>query len=212
MCENSLVQYLEMLQFSGIDYIHSKFEEPQLSLKQKEYQNCTKCQLHENRINFVYGEGNPDARIMFIGEGPGREENLQGKPFVGKSGQLLTKMLNAINLKRDEVYIANIVKCQPPNNRNPVNEEINACLPYLKEQIEIINPSIIVLLGKVATASLLADESPLSTLRNRNHSVFKIKTFVTYHPSALLRNPSLKKQAWIDLQKVQKNLELHKHV
>ena len=144
---------------------------------------------------------------MLIGEGPGVDEDRAGKVFVGKAGQLLTKMLHAIKLTRDEVYIANIVKCRPPENRNPLPEEKIMCLPYLEEQISIIKPQILLLLGRVAAATLLEMDIPLKALREQTYSYKGIKTYVSYHPAALLRNIGWKKFAWIDLQKVQKDYQ-----
>ena len=173
-------------------------------LKEK-YKNCRKCVLSENRIKFVYGEGNSHAKLMLIGEAPGADENVTGKPFVGRAGKLLTKMLAAIQLKREDVYITNVVKCRPPNNRNPLPNEVSACSPYLEEQISIIKPQLILLLGKVAAVSLLKMNNTLGHFREDTYSIHGIKTYVTYHPSALLRNPNWKKFAWIDLQKVQRD-------
>ena len=149
--------------------------------------------------------GNDDAKLMIIGEGPGADEDRMGEVFVGRSGQLLTKMLSAINLSRDEVYIANIVKCRPPGNRNPLPEEKSECLPYLEEQISIIQPEFILMLGKVAAVTLLEIDQTLKAFRQQTHNFRGIKTYVSYHPSALLRNPSWKKFAWIDLQNLQKD-------
>ncbi len=168
------------------------------------YANCAKCMLHQNRKHFVYGEGNPNAKMMIIGEGPGEEENKQGKPFVGRAGQLLTRMLAAINIAREDVYITNIVKCQPPGNRNPQKEEVDACIPYLKEQIKLIKPQILFLLGKVAAETLLGTNDLMKVMRTQKFSYEGIDTYVSYHPAALLRNPSFKKLSWIDLQALQK--------
>jgi DNA polymerase len=142
---------------------------------------------------------------MIIGEGPGADEDRLGKVFVGRSGQLLTKMLSAIKLTREDVYIANIVKCRPPENRNPLPEEKSACLPYLEEQISIIQPELILILGKVAAVTLLEIDQTLKAFREKTYNFRGTKTYVSYHPSALLRNPSWKKLAWIDLQKLQKD-------
>ncbi len=209
MTRKSLQQYLELLESSGIDELYlpeydidSREKAEKLANKQENYRNCQKCSLHKNRINFVYGTGNPDARLMLIGEGPGSEENKQGKPFVGKAGQLLTKMLLAINLQRSEVYITNVVKCQPPGNRNPAPDEVEQCLPYLREQIEIISPKLIVLLGKVAAVTLFDVKEPMTILRQRRFNYEGIETYVTYHPAALIYNASLKKESWKDLQKI----------
>jgi len=206
----SIKQYLEYLKLSGIQDI---FVKPKLSIDktellqelEKKYQSCTKCALHSGRNKFCYGNGNADARLMIISEGPGADEDRIGKVFVGRSDQLLTKMLSAINLSRDEVYISNIVKCRPPNNRNPLPEEKRACLPYLEEQISIIQPEFILMLGKVAAVTLLEIDQTLKAFREHTYLYKGITTFVSYHPSALLRNPNWKKFAWIDLQKLQKD-------
>ncbi len=210
MHNNAIKQYLEYLKLSGIQDI---FVKPPIQINKAEllkeleekYHTCTKCALHTGRNKFCYGNGNADARLMIIGEGPGADEDRIGKVFVGRSGQLLTKMLSAINLSRDEVYIANIVKCRPPDNRNPLPEEKSACLPYLEEQISIIQPEFILMLGKVAAVTLLEIDQTLKAFRQQTHNFRGIKTYVSYHPSALLRNPSWKKFAWIDLQNLQKD-------
>lgn len=171
------------------------------------YKNCKKCPLSNGRTNFVYGEGNPKAKLLIIGEGPGEEEDKTGKPFVGPAGQLLTKMLKAIKLERHEVYIANIVKCRPPFNRNPLPMETSACLPYLIEQIELIQPKLLLLLGKVAANTLFKSADTLGNYRQRELYYKEIRTFVTYHPSALLRHAEWKRPAWEDLQKLQKEYQ-----
>jgi len=163
---------------------------------------CQKCPLGQSRKNFVFGMGNPEAEIMFVGEAPGRDEDLQGLPFVGKAGQLLDKMLFAMQLQRDEVYIANVLKCRPPQNRDPQPDEVNECEPYLKKQIEMIKPSVIVALGRISAQVLLKTDEPLSRLRHRSHSYASIPFVVTYHPAALLRNPRFKADAWSDLKKI----------
>lgn len=166
---------------------------------------CTKCVLHKNRTNFVFGSGNPNADVMVIGEGPGAEEDKQGLPFVGRAGMLLTDILKAIKFDRDEVYIANIVKCRPPDNRTPFQEEMDTCLPYLKKQIELIQPKLILCLGLTAAKGLLGKKDSLASLRgkifNYNNS---IKVMVTFHPAALLRNPNWKKDCWKDVQEFRK--------
>jgi len=163
--------------------------------------NCHLCNLSKSRTNVVFGEGNPKAKIIFIGEAPGREEDLHGKPFVGRSGEILTKMIeNVLNMKREEVYIANIIKCRPPQNRNPEIEEVEACKPYLLKQIQIIKPEIIVVLGAVAFKSLLNNETPITKARGNLYDFNGIKVIPTFHPSYLLRNPSKKKEAFIDLK------------
>jgi len=196
-------QYLEQLKYSGINELFITNKANQLKSKQLEYKNCQKCPLNLGRMNFVYGEGNPDAICMVIGEAPGEQENLQGRPFVGPAGLLLDKMLFTINIRREEVNITNIVKCRPPGNRNPEQSERLACLPYLIEQIEILKPKLFLFMGLVAAQTLLDTNKPMHELREKHHTFMDITTFVTYHPSALLRNPNWKKPAWEDLQKFQ---------
>ena len=170
----------------------------------KEYyesiKNCFDCPLGNTRNNFVFGEGNPNSNIVFVGEAPGEKEDLLGRPFVGKSGKLLDKILLAINLKREDIYILNIVKCRPPNNRNPLSEEIKECEKYLKKQLDIIKPNLIVSLGRVSAMTLLKNNESLSKLRNRIHKYQNIDLIATYHPAALLRNPNLKRDAWEDFK------------
>ncbi len=166
------------------------------------YANCTKCSLQKTRLKFVYGEGYYKAKALIIGEGPGADENITGKPFVGEAGKLLTKMLAAINISREDVYITNIVKCRPPGNRAPLPEESNACMPYLEQQIRIIKPKIILLLGKTAINNLLKKDDRMDVLRLKQPFDYQgIPVWLTYHPSALLRRPEWKKDAWADLQK-----------
>ncbi|MFO7660142.1 MAG: uracil-DNA glycosylase [Candidatus Cloacimonadaceae bacterium] len=206
----AIKQYLEQLKYSGINEIYhtTKINKSQLlSQKEESYMNCTNCPLWQGRKKFVYGEGNPDAVCMLIGEGPGEQENQQGRPFVGPAGQLLDKMLLAINIKREDVYICNIVKCRPPGNRNPEQEERLACLPYLLEQIDIIQPKIFLFMGLVAAQTLLETRRSMHELRESIHIFMDRDAYVTYHPAALLRNPNWKKDAWIDLQKFQKTYE-----
>lgn len=166
--------------------------------------NCVKCSLGTTRINFVFGVGNPNADIVFIGEAPGADEDAQGKPFVGRAGQLLNKILEAIHFKREEVYICNILKCRPPNNREPQPDEIDQCEPHLWKQLELLNPKIIVCLGRVAGQTLLRTTESLGELRGKVHSYRGIKLVVTYHPAALLRNPNWKKPTWEDVQWIRK--------
>lgn len=205
----AIKQYLEQLKYSGINEIyHTRINKSELlTTKQNDYKDCRKCPLYKGRIKFVYGEGNFDATCMVIGEGPGAEENIQGRPFVGAAGQLLDKMLLAIKITREDVYIANIVKCRPPENRNPEQAERLACLPYLIEQIEIIRPKVFLFLGLVAAQTLLETNQTMRDLRATTHSFMDRPAYVTYHPAALLRNPNWKKDAWIDLQNFQKAYE-----
>ena len=209
MSVNVLRQYLEFLKNCGIKelYYPQSDKQKHLTELQKQYSTCLKCPLHKNRHKFVYGEGNPDAIAMLIGEGPGEQEDITGRPFVGAAGQLLEKMLSAINLKRSDVYITNIVKCRPPGNRNPEAEERRACLPYLLEQIQIIQPKLLLLLGLVSAQTLLNNNNTLGWHRGKIHYFMDIPTLVTYHPSALLRNQEWKKPAWIDLQEFQKEYQ-----
>lgn len=154
---------------------------------------CKKCPLGNLRTKFVFGEGNPNADIMLIGEAPGAEEDKTGKPFVGRAGQLLTKILEAIKIKREEVFIANILKCRPPDNRTPNQDEISSCIPYLKKQIELIKPKVILCLGVTAANGLLNTKSSMVRLRGNVYEFHGVKLMVTYHPAALLRNPNWKK-------------------
>lgn len=165
-----------------------------------EIKDCTKCRLHEGRNKFVFGVGNPDADVMFVGEGPGRDEDLKGEPFVGRAGKLLDKILAAINFDRSQIYIGNIVKCRPPNNRDPQPDEMAECLPYLLQQIEIIDPALICCLGRIAAQTLLSTTTPLGKLRGRFHDFRGRKLLVTYHPAALLRFPQYKRDTWDDVQ------------
>ena len=174
----------------------------QLSTFYHQIKNCKKCPLGATRTHFVFGVGNSAADLMLIGEAPGRDEDLQGIPFVGRAGQLLTLMLRAIDLKREEVFIANVLKCRPPNNRDPLPDEIEKCEPYLLRQIEIIEPRLIVTLGRFASASLLRTKESLGSLREQVHDYNQVPLIVTYHPAALLRNPQLKRQAWDDLKTI----------
>ena len=168
---------------------------------------CEKCRLCQTRTHVVPGEGNPNAELMFIGEGPGRDEDMQGRPFVGVSGQLLDKMIHAIGMERTEVYIANVVKCRPPQNRNPEPDEAEACMPYLRQQFVLVSPKVIVLLGKVACRFVLGEESPISRLRGHWIERKGVWFMPTYHPSALLRDPDKKREAWEDFQKIRAKLD-----
>ncbi len=173
--------------------------------------DCTRCPLHKGRSNVVFGDGDPTASLMFVGEGPGREEDRQGLPFVGPSGQLLTKMIGAMGLSREEVYITNVVKCRPPQNRNPAPLEIKECAPFLKKQIQVIEPQVIVTVGKFASNTLLDKDEALGRLRGKWHEHMGIAVMPTYHPAYLLRNedtPKFKRRAWNDLKMVMKRLGL----
>ena len=164
------------------------------------------CQLCRSRNNLVFGEGNPDARLVFVGEAPGREEDLRGRPFVGRAGQLLTKIIESIGLKRQDVYICNILKCRPPNNRNPFPTEIQACWGYLVRQLEIIRPDIICALGKFAAQTLLKSTESISRIRGRFFDYQGVNLIPTFHPAYLLRNPGDKRLVWEDMKKIKREL------
>jgi uracil-DNA glycosylase len=180
-----------------------------LRLIREDLGDCTRCRLHkQGRKQIVFGVGNPNADLMFIGEAPGADEDEQGEPFVGRSGQLLTNMIKAMGLRREDVYIANIIKCRPPSNRTPERDECDTCSPFLMRQIEAIRPKALVALGAVAAKSLLAINAPMSELRGRWYDFRGTKLAVTYHPAFLLRDPRQKKETWKDLQMVMKEMGL----
>jgi DNA polymerase len=168
--------------------------------------DCTRCKLHKGRTNLVFGVGDPHARLMFIGEGPGADEDLKGEPFVGKAGQLLTQIIKAMGLTREQVYIANVVKCRPPQNRNPEPDEIAQCSPFLRAQIAAVNPAVIVALGTFAAQTLLGVETPISRLRGHFHPLGPVAVMPTFHPSYLLRNPASKREVWEDMKTVMARL------
>ena len=180
-----------------------------LEALKREYEDCQLCPLSGSRTHVVFGAGNPDARLMFIGEAPGFEEDQQALPFVGAAGQLLTKIIQAMKLEREDVYIANCLKCRPPQNRSPLPTEIATCHPILRKQIEIIRPKVICALGKFAAQTLLQSEEPISRLRGRFFDwPGGIRLLATFHPAYLLRNPADKKLVWEDVQKIMKELGL----
>ena len=163
--------------------------------------DCQRCKLHTlGRRQVVFGVGNPNADLMFVGEGPGADEDIQGEPFVGRAGQLLTKIIEAIGMTRGDVYIANVIKCRPPQNRNPEPDEVETCEPFLFRQIDAIKPKVIVALGKFAAQTLLRTEEPISRLRGRVHDYRGAKLIPTFHPAYLLRNPSSKREVWEDMK------------
>jgi DNA polymerase len=170
--------------------------------------DCTRCALYKGRHSIVFADGSPTARLMFVGEGPGADEDAQGLPFVGRAGQLLNNMISAMGLKREEVYIANVVKCRPPGNRTPEPEEANTCSPFLFRQIDVVRPQVLVALGATAATYLLGARQPLAGLRGRVHAFRGMSLIVTYHPAFLLRDPRQKKEAWADLQIAMKELGL----
>ena len=169
--------------------------------------DCRRCKLWSGRTHLVFGVGNPKARLMFIGEGPGRDEDLQGQPFVGRAGQLLTDIITkGIGARREDVYIANVIKCRPPENRNPEPDEVASCEPFLKKQIDLVRPEIIVALGKFAVQTLLQSKIPITRLRGKWHTYHGIKLMPTFHPAYLLRNPADKKLVWEDIKQVIKEM------
>jgi DNA polymerase len=181
-------------------------DSPSLAGVREELGECTRCPLHRTRRNLVFGEGSAAAKLVFVGEAPGEEEDNQGRPFVGRAGQLLTKIIGAMGLAREDVYICNILKCRPPGNRNPKEDEIATCEPFLVRQLEAIDPEIICALGTFAARTLLRSEAPISAIRGKFHDYHGRKLMPTYHPAYLLRNPDAKKQVWEDVQKIMKIL------
>ena len=173
-----------------------------LKVVRDELGDCRRCGLAGGRKNLVFGVGNPNAHLVFVGEAPGADEDAQGEPFVGKAGQLLTKMIEAMGYRREDVYICNVIKCRPPGNRNPEPAEVAACEPFLKAQLRVLRPRVIVALGKFAAQCLLRDDTPISRLRGNLRSYEGIQLMPTFHPAYLLRDPSKKKEAWEDLKAV----------
>jgi uracil-DNA glycosylase len=187
--------------------ISIKNNDEELGTIYQSMKTCQLCPLGKTRKNLVFGEGNPHAEVVFVGEAPGADEDEQGLPFVGRAGQLLTDIIvKGMKLKRKDVYICNILKCRPPGNRNPLPDEISKCEPFLKKQLQIISPRVICALGKFAAQTLLKTETPITTLRGRFHDYEGIKLMPTYHPAYLLRNPSAKKLVWEDVQMIMKEL------
>ncbi len=212
--DKEIVEYLKFLKEIGIDDIprvelkHERTPKQHLTVEKefekmaKQIAMCKACPLHTSRNNTVFGEGNPHTDLMFIGEAPGGDEDKQGRPFVGRAGQLLTKIINAMGLQREDVFIANVIKCRPPFNRDPEPEEISACWHFIERQIELINPLIICTLGRISTKTILMTTEGISKLRGRFGEYKGIKVMPTFHPSYLLRNPSAKKLVWEDMKKI----------
>jgi uracil-DNA glycosylase len=222
----ALRSYLEELKDTGIDALPIRAAEPPAALKKEESAgtvaagqtftketlddirndlgDCRRCMLCETRKNIVFGTGSRSAGVLFVGEAPGRDEDIQGEPFVGEAGQLLTKMIKAMGYERQEVYICNVLKCRPPENRNPSPEEIAECSPFLLRQVRSIAPKAIVALGTFASQTLLESREPISRLRGRFHDYHGIPLMPTFHPAFLLRSPEKKREVWEDLQKVMK--------
>ncbi len=195
----------DTLYVSGINTEPKQDDYSSLDQFRKEIKDCQNCSLGESRTHFVFGVGNPDADLVFVGEAPGKNEDLQGEPFVGRAGKLLDKILQAIGLDRTKVYILNVLKCRPPKNRDPAPIEVEKCEPYLITQLNIIKPKLIVALGRVAANTLLKLDLPLGKMRNRLFIYEGIDLIATYHPAALLRNPNLKKAAWEDFKHIRDN-------
>lgn len=192
-------------QAAAVNFIGGKSD---LAVVRRDLGDCRRCDLAGLRTNIVFGEGNPHAPLVFVGEAPGADEDREGRPFVGRAGQLLTKIINAMGLERQDVYICNILKCRPPGNRNPELPEIAACEPFLLKQLEAISPLVICALGTFAAQALLKQKASITALRGRFHTYAGIKVMPTFHPAYLLRNPAAKKQVWEDVQMVMKELAL----
>lgn len=219
---SALKSYLEDLRDSGIDElgyappaskpatpgVPASLLQPAESLAaiRAELGDCRRCRLCETRKNIVFGVGSENARLLFVGEAPGRDEDIQGEPFVGEAGQLLTNMIKAMGYARNEVYICNVIKCRPPENRNPLPEEIEQCSPFMLRQIKAVAPKAIVALGTFAAQTLLSSREPISRLRGKFHDYHGIKLMPTFHPAFLLRSPEKKREVWSDLQQVMKLL------
>jgi DNA polymerase len=207
------LQYLKRLGYKGVplsegsvkilEQMNKGARDETLDTIREDLGDCRRCRLHKGRKHIVFGLGNPQARLVLVGEGPGYEEDLHGLPFVGQAGQLLTKILKAIHLEREDVYIGNIIKCRPPKNRSPEPEEIAACLPFLQRQIRAIRPKLICALGTFAAQTLLQTQTPISRLRGHFQAYEGIPVLPTYHPAFLLRNPAKKRDVWEDMQKLQ---------
>ena len=178
-----------------------------LDIVREELGECTRCSLCTSRKNIVFGKGNPHASLVFVGEAPGGDEDVAGEPFVGEAGQLLTRIIQSIKLRREDVYICNVIKCRPPKNRDPKPVEIEACFPFLKKQLEVIRPRFICALGKFAAQTLLGTTERISKLRGKIYEFNHIKVVPTFHPASLLRNPEWKREVWQDMQLIQKLLE-----
>jgi DNA polymerase len=182
---------------------------PDLPSLQKFVDGCTRCKLSTTRTNIVFGQGNPRAKLMFVGEAPGRDEDEQGLAFVGRAGQLLTKIIEAIGMKRDDVYICNVLRCRPPNNRNPEPDEVASCMPFLDETIRLVAPRVIVTLGTFAAQAVLGTDEPIGRLRGRWQTAKGTRIMPTFHPAFLLRSPERKKDVWEDMKQVRDHLAGH---
>lgn len=192
---------------SSVEHLTNSEKTAAMKALREEIGDCQRCKLSKGRKNLVFGEGSVDAEIMFIGEGPGEDEDIQGRPFVGKAGQLLTSLIIKMGFKREDVYIGNIVKCRPPFNRDPEEDEINTCMPFIKKQVEIISPKVIVSLGRISAQTLIGVKIPISKLRGHFHTFNDIPLMPTFHPAYLLRNPKDKWLVWEDAQKILERLK-----
>jgi uracil-DNA glycosylase family 4 len=206
---HDIVQQLKFFSDLGVTHldVETVRQGPTLEEVRQELGDCQRCKLHSGRTHLVFGVGDPAAELMFVGEAPGADEDAQGIPFVGRAGQLLTKIIEAIDLTREQVYITNILKCRPPGNRDPEPDEVEACEPFLFQQIEAVQPKIIVALGKYAAQNLLRTKTPISKMRGEFVQFQNRWLLPTFHPSYLLRNPSAKRQVWEDMQKVRDRLK-----
>lgn len=200
------VQQLAALTGAGSTSDHAGVQRETLADIQADLGDCARCPLCRTRTHIVFGEGDPKAQLVFVGEGPGYDEDQSGRPFVGAAGRLLTKIITAMGLSREQVYICNIVKCRPPNNRNPNPDEIGRCLPFLQRQLRAIRPRVVCALGNVAARTLLETDVPISRLRSRFHRVMDLALMPTYHPAYLLRNPEKKRDVWDDVRQIMKML------
>ena len=207
---DSVKRYIELEGLaSGMTHMTPSEERPgqqTLDALKKQALSCAECELSQTRTHVVFGAGSPDAKLMFVGEAPGMQEDIQGLPFVGRSGQLLTKIIESIGLKREDVYIANVLKCRPPDNRNPFPAEILICEAYLVKQIELIKPSVICALGKFAAQTLTRSTEPITRLCGKWSDYHGAKLMPTFHPAYLLRNPGGKREVWEDMKKIRKEL------
>ena len=207
---HSLHDYLLYQKEQGVEGLPTHPHTSDLSKAQlleeirRELGECKRCKLHPHRRHIVFGTGNPETRLLFVGEGPGEDEDIQGKPFVGRAGQLLTKIIKSINLTREDVYITNIIKCRPPKNRNPEPDEITACQPFLLKQLDVIRPKIICALGTFAAQTLLETDEKISSLRGRFIPYRDTMLIATFHPAFLLRNPQRKRDVWEDMKMIRK--------
>lgn len=206
-------RYLETLRDAGCRELYlekpipmARTREDLLAELEKQVSVCTKCGLSRDRTQTVFGQGNPKAQLVFVGEAPGAEEDRQGLAFIGRAGQLLTRIVEAMGLRREDVFICNVLKCRPPGNRDPEMSEIISCEPYLLRQLELIRPEVMVALGRVAIQTLLRDKTPISRIRGKWHDYHGIPLMPTFHPAYLLRNPAEKRRVWEDMQEVMRKL------